>query len=113
MGRTSKYFDLNAGEQIGQFPVRRIPGFYASTQLYSSGLYLAIESVNKFECQETIYEMLMKDESSAFSLKGNSCMTNWGDRQIYRIDFIDTKQTPLTNKFVMNGTTEVTMAEYF
>lgn len=40
-------------------------------------------------------------------------MTNWGDRQIYRIDFIDTKQTPLTNKFVMNGTTEVTMAEYF
>ena len=39
-------------------------------------------------------------------------MTTWGDRQIYKIDMIDQKQTPMTNKFMNNGN-ETSLAEYF
>lgn len=60
IGRNANFFDMTKSEVFTDrgMAIEKIPGFHTTTQIYQSGIYLAIEPVNKFLNQETVLEAI-------------------------------------------------------
>jgi len=88
------------------------PGYRASSYIYNSGIYVVLESINKFirreNCLDKIKELQSNPRTNNVqALDGfftdKLVMTDWGARKIYKITRVRLDMNPLKAFFQAEG----------
>ena len=104
-------------EQLGELEIW--PGYKASSYVYGSGVYLVLESINKFFRTESCLDKIKEMQANRASVTDIDVffqeihvLTGWGTKRPYRISRVRYDLNPLTAKFSNEGTS-VSVREYF
>ena len=95
------------------------PGYKASSYIYNTGIFLVLESINKFfrkeSCLDKIQSMLYtkrtQEEIDEY-FQSVQVMTDWGSKRAYNIAKVRMDMNPVNAKFELEGHS-VTVKEYF
>ena len=124
VGRQPRFFREKERVLINDESLGKIelwPGYRASSYIYNSGIYVVLESINKFlrreNCLDKIKEIQQNPktnntESLDRFFKDKLVMTEWGARKVYKITRVRTDMNPLKAFFQAEGE-QVSVKDYF
>ena len=88
------------------------PGYRASSYIYNSGIYVVLESINKFLRRENCLDKIKELQANPRTSDGKALdgffrdklvMTEWGARKIYKITRVRLDKNPLNSFFQADG----------
>ena len=123
LGRSPRFFDVNAPVDISNVGLKMWSGFKASAFQSELGVTLAIDNIFKFmstkTCLERIFELKQSSQTNhqwqqivRMEFSGKSIIADWGNKRTYRVDDVCFDVTPLTHEFIWNDE-PIKLASYF
>ena len=101
-GRNKKYYNIDEKVNVHQHNLNIFSGFKTSVDIYEEGIKLLVDCSSRIVRLNNMWEEFLKEdinrsnhEKIADFFIGRSCMANYGNNKIYRIDDIEFKMTPL------------------
>lgn len=120
IGRNPRFFDPDS-KQVHKNIVEIWPGFFTSTWIFQSGLYLIIDNISKYLSSDNCYTVIENmrnyqyesNESIGREFEGAVVMVTYGQRRTYKVHRIAWTLNPLTYKFAHGNQNQTSsMYEY-